>query len=98
MRQFAALAVISIGLLSPTWAFAETLKEPSPNGGAALSQSIDREIVVDFVDGTTKAEFDELEQAWGIDLELNDEVEGPDSAITNSRGFPCNRLRLACGR
>ena len=82
MRQFAALAVISIGLLSPTWAFAETLKEPSPNGGAALSQSIDREIVVDFVDGTTKAEFDELEQAWGIDLELNDEVEGPDSAIT----------------
>ncbi len=39
-------------------------------------------IVVDFKDGTTKAQFDEWEKAWGVDLELNDSVEGPDSAIT----------------
>jgi serine protease len=39
-------------------------------------------IVVDFVDGTTKAQFDELEQGWGVDLELYDQEEGQDSAIT----------------
>lgn len=43
-------------------------------------------IVVDFQDGTTKEEFDELEKAWGIDLELADEEEGQDSAITVARG------------
>lgn len=39
-------------------------------------------IVVDFVDGTTKAEFDAIEGEWGVDLELNSEEEGPRSAIT----------------
>lgn len=39
-------------------------------------------IVVDFKDGTTKAQFDEYEKAWGVDLELVDEEEGRDSAIT----------------
>ncbi len=38
-------------------------------------------IVVDFVDGTTKAEFDAWEQAWGIDLEYNS-VMGPETGIT----------------
>jgi serine protease len=39
-------------------------------------------VVVDFLDGTTKAEFDAIEQDWGVDLELADEEEGVDSAIT----------------
>lgn len=39
-------------------------------------------IVVDFVDGTTKAEFDAIETDWGIDLEFNSQEEGPQSAIT----------------
>lgn len=39
-------------------------------------------IVVDFIDGTTKADFDRIEAAWGVDLELNDAEEGVDSAIT----------------
>ncbi len=39
-------------------------------------------VVVDFVDGTTKAEFDALEAGWGLDLEFNSEEEGPLSAIT----------------
>ncbi|MDX2013906.1 MAG: S8 family peptidase [Myxococcaceae bacterium] len=39
-------------------------------------------VVVDFLDGTTKAEFDAIEQEWGLDLELAGEEEGVDSAIT----------------
>ncbi len=39
-------------------------------------------IVVDFKDGTTKAEFDEYEKAWGVDLERVDDEEGVNSAIT----------------
>jgi serine protease len=42
-------------------------------------------IVVDFQDGTTKAQFDAWEQDWGVDLELADEEEGVDSAITVGR-------------
>ena len=47
-----------------------------------VSTRVPGRIVVDFVDGTTKAEFDEMEKEWGIDLELNSEEEGPQSAIT----------------
>ncbi|MBL8919200.1 MAG: peptidase S8 [Myxococcaceae bacterium] len=39
-------------------------------------------VVVDFEDGTTKAEFDVIEKDWGLDLELAGEEEGVDSAIT----------------
>jgi serine protease len=39
-------------------------------------------IVVDFVDGTTDAEIDAIEQEWGIDLEFNSQEEGPQSGIT----------------
>ncbi len=38
-------------------------------------------LVVDFADGTTQAQIDEEEKAFGIDLTLNDQVEGVDSAI-----------------
>ena len=47
-----------------------------------VSTRVPGRIVVDFVDGTTKAEFDELEKEWGLDLEFNSEEEGPSSAIT----------------
>ncbi len=46
------------------------------------SAHVPHAIVVDFRDGTTKAEFDALETAWGVDLELADQEEGQDSAIT----------------
>lgn len=46
----------------------------------------EKRVVVDFVDGTTKAQFDAIEQDWGVDLELADEEEGVDSAITVSQG------------
>ncbi|RKG86654.1 S8 family serine peptidase [Corallococcus terminator] len=42
-------------------------------------------IVVDFKDGTTKAEFDAWEQAWGVDLEFNS-LEGPRTGVTLAVG------------
>lgn len=42
-------------------------------------------IVVDFKDGTTKAQFDAWETDWGVDLELNS-IEGADDAITLAVG------------
>lgn len=76
MRYSAALAVL---ISVAAYADQSPLISDAPS---ALSQTVDREIIVDFKDGTTKAEFDAWEQAWGVDLELNDLIEGPDSAIT----------------
>jgi serine protease len=42
-------------------------------------------IVVDFKDGTTKAEFDAWEKEWGIDLEFNS-IEGPQNGVTIAVG------------
>jgi serine protease len=42
-------------------------------------------IVVDFKDGTRKAEFDALESGWGVDLEFNS-VEGERTGVTIARG------------
>jgi len=39
-------------------------------------------IVVDFVDGTSQADIDELEKDWGIDLTFNSQEEGPIASIT----------------
>lgn len=47
-----------------------------------VSARVPGRVVVDFVDGTTKAEFDALETEWGLDLEFNSQEEGPSSAIT----------------
>ncbi|MEW5737801.1 MAG: S8 family peptidase [Myxococcota bacterium] len=54
-----------------------TLDEPDD-----VAFHVPNSIVVDFKDGTTKAEFDEWEKDWGLDLELADDEEGVDSAIT----------------
>ena len=42
-------------------------------------------IVVDFKDGTTKAQFDAWESDWGVDLEFNS-VEGSHTGVTIARG------------
>ncbi|MFO0597393.1 MAG: S8 family peptidase [Myxococcaceae bacterium] len=39
-------------------------------------------LVVDFVDGTTQADIDVMEQDWGIDLSFNSAEEGPVDSIT----------------
>ena len=49
-----------------------------------VSARVPGRIVVDFVDGTSKADIDEMEQAWGIDLEFNSAEEGPLSGITQA--------------
>jgi serine protease len=61
-------------LQRPTFTTSDSPDDPSARVAGVL--------VVDFQDGTTKAEFDEAEKGWGLDLELADEEEGQDSAIT----------------
>ncbi|HLT30077.1 MAG TPA: S8 family serine peptidase [Myxococcaceae bacterium] len=50
-----------------------------------LLAQAERTVVVDFVDGTTKAQFDSWEQAWGVDLEFNSE-HGVVTGITIATG------------
>ncbi|MBX5484214.1 MAG: S8 family serine peptidase [Myxococcaceae bacterium] len=58
-----------------------------PGGAAASFQTPSAEdvvpgaIVVDFRDGTTRADFDAWEKQWNIDLEFNS-IEGEQSGIT----------------
>ncbi|WP_164016151.1 S8 family serine peptidase [Pyxidicoccus trucidator] len=63
-------------------------QEPPPPAEAALDPMdvVDGAIVVDFKDGTTKAEFDAWEADWGVDLELNS-VESADEALTLAVGI-----------
>jgi len=51
---------------------------------AAFEEEAAQTLVVDFVDGTTKAEFDAWEEAWGLDLEFNSE-SGLVTGITLAR-------------
>ncbi len=47
---------------------------------AASAVRVPGGIVVDFKDGTTKAQFDSWESEWGVDLEFNS-VEGPETGV-----------------
>lgn len=77
--------VVVLGACAPDKPAADPLARPSyrvadlPDDEAAHSKEL---IVVDFADGTTKAEFDAIEAEWGVDVELNDAEEGVDSALT----------------
>ncbi len=51
----------------------------------AADATVPGAIVVDFRDGTTRAQFDGWEKDWGIDLEFNS-VEGEESGITLATG------------
>ncbi len=70
-------------------------KSSGPQDLAALDpEELDPgKIVVDFKDGTTKAQYDELEKKWGIDVEFNS-VEGPDDGVTVARVDPERRAAL----
>jgi serine protease len=57
---------------------------PPPQAHAPLDSHAGA-MVVDFKDGTTKAEFDAWEQDWGIDLEFNS-VMGQRTGITLATG------------
>ncbi len=78
-KQQDRTAVALHDLTRPSFTVAELPDDLSSHVGGA--------IVVDFKDGTTKAQFDAIEQQWGIDLELADEEEGVDSAITVASGI-----------
>ncbi|QRK05788.1 peptidase S8 [Archangium violaceum] len=50
-----------------------------------LAEEVPGGIVVDFKDGTSKAEFDAWEAEWGVNLEFNS-VEGERTGVTIARG------------
>lgn len=62
----------------------EAAAPPSPSS-LEVVDAVPHAIVVDFKDGTTKAEFDAWESDWGVDLELNS-VESADEALTVAVG------------
>jgi serine protease len=59
-----------------------TAEDPSRR---ELAQVAAGGIVVDFKDGTTKAEYDAWESEWGVDLEFNS-TEGERSGVTIAQG------------
>src|SRR5215218_8831545 len=58
---------------------------PERDAAALESSQVRGGLVVDFKDGTTKAEFDAWEREWGVDLEFNS-AEGPRTGITLAVG------------
>ncbi|WP_163870528.1 S8 family serine peptidase [Myxococcus eversor] len=77
--------------VAPACKSAESDAERPPAPPASLDNLADdvdvvpHAILVDFKDGTTKAEFDAWEADWGVDLELNS-VESADEALTLAVG------------
>jgi serine protease len=83
------LVPLAVGLLSGACASSgngpEKAKQGSGPEWSSPDDVIDGEIVVDFKDGTTQAEYTEAEKDWGVDVEFNS-VEGDVDGITVSRG------------
>lgn len=67
-------AAPEVDLTRPSYVTADLPDDPSAR--------VPGRIVVDFVDGTTKAEIDAMETDWGVDLEFNSQEEGPIDSIT----------------
>lgn len=59
--------------------------------GADAAPAVPGLVVVDWVDGTTKAQFDAIEQDFGIDLEFNS-VASHEAAVTIARAAPTPEL------
>ncbi|MFO0744988.1 MAG: S8 family peptidase [Myxococcota bacterium] len=57
-----------------------TPAQPFRTSGAADAPRQAGAIVVDFVDGTTQADIDAMEAAWGVDLRLNS-IEGAQDGV-----------------
>lgn len=85
-----ALALLALGLAACGAGLETTEGTAALDGSRApvdpvLLAEADRTLVVDFVDGTTKAEFDAWAQEWGVDLEFNSE-HGVVTGITIAPG------------
>ncbi|HET9450628.1 MAG TPA: peptidase S8, partial [Aggregicoccus sp.] len=63
----------------------DTAYRPERDAAALSGSAVAGGIVVDFKDGTTKAEFDAWEREWGVDLEFNS-AEGPRTGVTLAVG------------
>ncbi len=88
LRLAVVTCVLAVGCTSSSLRATDSSARPASAGGRQsespdndTSAQIERMIVVDFVDGTSQAEIDELEKGFGVDLELNDTVEAPTSGI-----------------
>ncbi|MGQ0506532.1 MAG: S8 family serine peptidase [Myxococcaceae bacterium] len=82
--------VLTLSLVASATAFAslplmDDWVGAAPDAVEARDRQVPGAIVVDFKDGTTKAQFDEWEKAWGVDLELNS-PEAKEEAITLAVG------------
>ncbi|HYR55747.1 MAG TPA: peptidase S8, partial [Myxococcaceae bacterium] len=85
MSDLRIQAVLFVGALSIVACSRSNL---GPTKGASSDDPgarVPGAIVVDFKDGTTKAEFDTWEKDWGIDLEFNS-IEGPEDGVTIAVG------------
>ena len=82
MRLFVGLAAALFILASCE----SNVRERKSLGPDDEADHLSDALVVDFKDGTTKAQFDAWEKDWGIDLELYDSETGVSSAVTVARG------------
>ncbi|MBI5546792.1 MAG: peptidase S8, partial [Deltaproteobacteria bacterium] len=82
------VAVVTVGQCSGKRSSKET--PPQPLSALAAEEYVADGLVVDFKDGTTKATYDSLERAWGVDVEFNS-LEGVRSGITIGRIDPAQR-------
>ncbi len=89
MRRTLASAVVALVAVATAACSSEreapASAESAPVLDLAEAEVVAGGIVVDFKDGTTKAEFDAWESDWGVDLELNS-VESADDALTVAVG------------
>ncbi len=95
MRRILANAVVALAVVAAAACSSKSKSEepasaePSQLTAAEVDLSeaelVPGSIVVDFKDGTTKAQFDAWEAEWGVDLEFNS-VEGADDGLTVAVG------------
>jgi serine protease len=64
----------AVDLTRPTYATSDLPDDPADH--------VPGRVVVDFVDGTTQADIDAMETAWGVDLSFNSLEEGPLDGVT----------------
>lgn len=78
------LAAALVAVFAVAGCAKETTSESAPEP-VDQSSAVPNSVVIDFKDGTTKAQFDEWEKGWGADVEFNS-VEGQEDGIALAVG------------